>query len=154
MSESARGATEDFHPWKNSAEPCKANKILVMEMKDKKQHYVPIVSAEKTIDNLLTSFKTAMDPELKKMTEMEPKDRLPFILKDILETCQKTKPLYMEHMLLTDRAKKAIDEKNKTGTEKPFNYDQVLNNGFHAKKIGEEVDLDNPCSEKTCAPTA
>ena len=57
------------------------------------------------------------------------------------------RPLYMEHHPFTDHAKKVIDQKNSTGTEPPFDYLRVKEQGYHGKRVGEEVNLDEPLDQ-------
>ena len=53
----------------------------------------------------------------------------------------------MEHHHFTDHAKKVIDRKNSTGKEPRFDYDRVKDQGYHGKRVGEEVNLDGPLDQ-------
>ena len=109
--------------------------------------FVPIVWADTTVENLLTKFKLIMSPELKKMTDMQPEERLPYIMEHLANTREKTRPLYMENLQFTDKAKQLIDQKNSTGKDKPFDYDRVQEMGYFGKFVEEEVNLDEPLDQ-------
>ena len=137
-----------YAPWVKSGGRCTANKLWMVELKDKSYEYVPIVWADTTVENLQTKFKLIMDPELQKMKDMKPEARYAYISNHLARTWEeKMRPLYMKHHHFTDHAKKVIDQKNSTKTEKPFDYLRVKEQGYHGKRVGEEVNLDEPLEQ-------
>ena len=131
-----------YSPWVGSGGRCKANKIWVLRLKNGTFEFVPVVWADTTLENLITRFKLIMDPELKKLTDMDPETRFTYIYEYLNEAGKRNRPLYMQHAPFSTYAQQVIDQKNATGTEAQFDYEHVYTKGFLCKKIDEDVNLD------------